>query len=695
MDWALAVDYGTIITCAAVGSGDRVEILEIDFDRCLPSPVGLGDDGRFVTGRDAVALARWDAGRVEPTPKRALVAGAAVRLGDGAVDPIDLVAATLRRVADEALRRFGGRPPSRVVLTHPVRCTPVETDRLLAAATRAGLASLELLPEPSAVAAFHGAAVPVGGHVAVYGLGSDSFSAAVLRRTATSFELRGAGHRDVGGEAVDDALLDLVAGHARGTGPDAWDAVWNGPSARGHAMRERLLEAKAELSSRPWVAIEIDGIESGVRITRRELERAVEERLAATVDELLRTVRDAGVEPTALEAVYLTGGASRMPRISELIRERTGLTAEIHDDPKAAVALGALERLPARAAPELVGVAAGWSAGPASVTPAFADPARLDPAPRDPAPLDSGPLDPAPLDTLSPGVASGAATSLAAGAQDQAPGAGAPVTDREPEPAAVPATRPTHRLRPVLVGMGMAALVAGVVTPIAFNARATSTLPATVPLVVAATAPRPAPTSAARPGAGQVGAAQGGSAQGGAAQGGAAQGGSAQAGAAPAAPTSVRSAPPRSEEPDLDARHLALLRDLSDAGGVRWASCRAYPAAETAIYATAIQCSPRDPSLARNVVFYRLADGGAYTAMYQTSKKEVTGSGSCADGTASSTTWTDGAAPKGFLVCFDDPGSGNFRMAWASSDSLVAAAISDPKPSTAYTWWKAHSATLP
>jgi molecular chaperone DnaK (HSP70) len=46
VDWALAVDYGTIVTCAAVSTGDRVEILEVGFDRCLPSPVGVDDDGR-------------------------------------------------------------------------------------------------------------------------------------------------------------------------------------------------------------------------------------------------------------------------------------------------------------------------------------------------------------------------------------------------------------------------------------------------------------------------------------------------------------------------------------------------------------------------------------------------------------------------------------------------------------------------
>ena len=661
VDWALAVDYGTIVTCAAVSTGDRVEILEVGFDRCLPSPVGVDDEGRFVTGRDAVELGRWDAERVERAPKRALAAGAAVQLGGRAVDPIDLVAATLRRVADVALRRFGGTPPSRVVLTHPVHWPRAATDRLLVAATRAGLAGLELLPEPLAVAAFHGAAVPVGGHVAVFGLGCDSFGAAVLRRTATAFELCSGAHREFGGEAVDGAMLELVAGHARGADPDAWDRVWTGSGSRGELMRERLVEAKAELSSRPWVAVAVDGIDSGVRITRRELERAVEERLSTSVRELLR---DGDVEPAELEAVYLSGGASRMPRIAELIRERTGLTPDVHDDPKAVVALGALERLTACATPELV--LAGASSSAAAVS-----------AP-----------------TGSTGYAGATAITTALPIQRDAdigtvpaiaPDAGDPADAVVEVPPAGPATgRSPQRLRPVLVGVGMAALVAGVVTPIALNSGSASAPPATLPppVVVVATTLQAAPTTTVRPTP--------------------APSTAAQATATPvrtARPTSARptSARPTSKrvEPPLDARHLALLRALPDVGGVRWSTCAAYPSGETAVYVTAIQCSPSDPSLARNVVFYRLADAGAYTEMNRTSAAEVSGTGSCAAGDESTTTWGTGPTPKGFLVCYDDPDTGDFRMAWASSESLLAAVISDPKAATAYTWWKAHNATVP
>jgi hypothetical protein len=644
VDWALAVDYGTIVTAAAVRSGDHVEILEIDGDRFLPSPVGVDDDGEFVTGRDAIALARWNADQVERFPKRALIAGAAVRLGDRPVDPIDLVAATLRRVADEALRRFDGRPPSRVVLSHPARWTGAETDRLLAAATRAGLTGLELVPEPVAAATHHALIRPVavGGHVAVYDMGGEALDTAVLRRTPTSFVLCGAGHRAFGGAAVDEALHEIVAGHARGADPEAWDAIWDGPGIRRQVMRERLLEAKAALTSRPWAAVEVHGIDSGVRVTRRELERAVEGDLVATVDELLRTVRDAGVEPPALDAVLVTGGASRMPRIADLVHERTGQAVEVDDDPESAVALGALALLPVMDATAPVGAAGAGTA--------LADPVDAPPSPDIAA-------------MAQPGTGAVDAEPLAADAPSAA-------TNDEADIAPAAAARPSHRLRPVLVGVGMAAVVAGVVTPIAMTSGSANVSPATIPppIVVVATGgtttTRTAPptTTPAVPTA---------------------------ATSRPASPTTAR------EKPNLDGPHLALFQALSDVGGVRWGSCSAYPEAETATYTAAIQCSPSSPSLDRNVVFYRLADDRAYSAMYKTGTDQVSGSGSCDGGGEAATTWTDGRTTKGFLVCYDDPDTGNFRMAWASSEALVGAVISDPSAATAYTWWKAHAATLP
>lgn len=61
-----------------------------------------------------------------------------------------------------------------------------------------------------------------------------------------------------------------------------------------------------------------------------------------SVGELLAVIERAGLSPADLAAVHLAGGATRMPRIAELINERLGRPPTATADPKAAFATGAL-----------------------------------------------------------------------------------------------------------------------------------------------------------------------------------------------------------------------------------------------------------------------------------------------------------------------------------------------------------------
>ena len=77
-----------------------------------------------------------------------------VLLGERHVATVDLVAAVLERVAGEAVRRFSGRRPARVVLTHPARWQAggLELRRLTEAGYRPGPWVPDLVAEPVAAA---------------------------------------------------------------------------------------------------------------------------------------------------------------------------------------------------------------------------------------------------------------------------------------------------------------------------------------------------------------------------------------------------------------------------------------------------------------------------------------------------------------------------------------------------------------
>ncbi|WP_053084635.1 PQQ-binding-like beta-propeller repeat protein [Streptomyces viridochromogenes] len=373
-EWVLAIDFGTSFTTAAMtGRDGRAEVLEVEESRYLPSLVYRDEDGQLLVGHAADSEARVFPERAERLPKRALASGRpTVRLGGTAVAVVDLVAAVLGEVTAEALRRHNQLPPDRVVLTHPARWGSDELDLLAQAAVQAGMPAPQFLPEPVAAAIYYTTPdLPVGAYVAVYDLGGGTFDTAVLRRTGTGYELVGApgGDPHLGGEDFDEALLDMVGQHAQAIDPVPWQHLWHHDDRTTRkaqrTLRQEITRAKKLLSKHMSCTLYIEGYSESVRVTRPEFEAAIDTRLHDSVTELLHTIKTASLVPAQLSAVYLTGGSSRIPRVSELVGTAIGALPRTSDDPKSVVALGAIQTpTPAhpvpQAAPAAPAAGAAW-----------------------------------------------------------------------------------------------------------------------------------------------------------------------------------------------------------------------------------------------------------------------------------------------------------------------------------------------
>ena len=112
----LGVDLGTSSTVAVLRWPDgHTRPLLFDGAELLPSAVFVDAAGVPSVGRDAVRAGRADPGRYEPNPKRR-IDEETVLLGVS-VPVVELLAAVLRRVADEAVRVAGELPPAVVTVT--------------------------------------------------------------------------------------------------------------------------------------------------------------------------------------------------------------------------------------------------------------------------------------------------------------------------------------------------------------------------------------------------------------------------------------------------------------------------------------------------------------------------------------------------------------------------------------------------
>ncbi|HYA00276.1 MAG TPA: Hsp70 family protein [Candidatus Binatia bacterium] len=424
--WRLGIDFGTTYTAAAVADDQRTTVLTLEGDgsQRVRSAVWLDDAGKLIVGEAAINQYWLAPERFEPTPKR-LIGQPRVLLGETAVPVVEMVAAVLRRVVEEATRQHGGEPPSEARLTHPAGWAATRSAVLVEAARLAGLDKLKLIPEPVAAAAHVSRArrIEVDQHVAVYDFGGGTFDAAVLRRTEDGFEVAGppGGKDPMGGEDIDRKIIDHLGEGPVGRNPD-WAKLMEPPDTRWRQRQADLYawvrRAKEALSSEMAFTLMVPGLDQSVQVTRGELEDLIRADVEETVEILRATIVAAGIsaEERDLAGIFLVGGSSRMPIVAETVWRRLGRRPDTQDDPKSVVALGGAEwgssarRDQAKpggtvvAAPGLV----GYPASP--ITPyGAAQPAGAPPPPASPPPgawQDAG--------TYAPSGYSGAAPTGAA-----------------------------------------------------------------------------------------------------------------------------------------------------------------------------------------------------------------------------------------------------------------------------------------
>ncbi|GHJ47137.1 hypothetical protein Cs7R123_44790 [Catellatospora sp. TT07R-123] len=360
-EWHLSIDFGTCYTTAATKSDGQPQLLEIENSRYLPSLVALDDSGTLLTGKAATQLAAQLPHQAERLPKRALVHDTAVRLGSRTVESTRLVAAVLRRVHEHALATYGGQAPATVRLTHPAAWGVEERAALGKAAQEAGISDPQYVAEPVAAAAYYAArdGLAADATVAVYDLGAGTLDTAVVGAPQGGFTVLAiGGDPGLGGEDLTDVLREVLAGHAYQRDPGPWRAIWSPDTDAARREQARVLrdvaDAKEALSTATRVTLSVAGYPDTFLVQRPEYESAIEPLLRTSLDHLTDTVERAGLTVAQLSAVVLAGGASRTPRVSDLITHQLGVLPRTCPDPKAVVALGALcaePPAPARPAP--------------------------------------------------------------------------------------------------------------------------------------------------------------------------------------------------------------------------------------------------------------------------------------------------------------------------------------------------------
>ncbi|MFD6894740.1 Hsp70 family protein [Rhodococcus sp. NPDC060086] len=356
-DRSLAIDFGTSNTAAAVTDPRAgIHTLSLTHHGNLMSssvfvrsvPVRSLDD--ILVGDAALNAADSDPGAYVPSPKR-LVSLPAVSVHGTPVPRATLVAAVIGNVYHRALRHSDAVPPSRVVLTHPEAWSADLVAVLTDAAVQVGIdpSTVVTVSEPRAAAHFYSRSTPVpaGSAIAVFDFGGGTVDVAILRGTPDNeFEVVAAvGDNGLGGKNFDalvrgwaeSQLADLnpeLAEYLRGSGPEQLQAR--------RALEESARRAKEVLSDAPSATISAAGgpWRENLLLTRDEFEDLIAPQVEQAASLVRTALTQGGVPRDRLQAIYLTGGSSRIPLVHSVLGQ-VGPVATL-DDPKTVVARGAL-----------------------------------------------------------------------------------------------------------------------------------------------------------------------------------------------------------------------------------------------------------------------------------------------------------------------------------------------------------------
>jgi type VII secretion-associated protein (TIGR03931 family) len=373
----VAVDFGTSSTCVVAAlNGREPQVAVIDGQPLMSSAVYAAADGTLFVGQEAERQAAMDPSRYEPNPKRRIDEGELL-LGDTVLRVTDVVRVVLARAVSEARRLAGGAEADLLVLTHPADWGVVRTRLLRQAAGGLGR-EVTLVPEPVAAAVFHAATFALlevnqdrtvelsrqpGETLAVLDLGGGTVDVSVVSRAPANANARGfhilatRGDPSFGGADVDQALLEHVGGLVSSADPAAWRELVEGRELvdrrRRRVLRQDVRGAKETLSRHTYTDVPMPPPFADAHVTREDLEKLIAVPLSRAVELTCAAIEEAGLRPQQLTAIFLVGGSSRIPMISRLVHERTGVVPTTLDQPETVVARGAL--LAIRPEPERFG----------------------------------------------------------------------------------------------------------------------------------------------------------------------------------------------------------------------------------------------------------------------------------------------------------------------------------------------------
>lgn len=334
MSRVVGIDLGTTNSCVAVLEGGQPTVIaNAEGTRTTPSVVAFSKQGDVLVGEVAKRQAVTNVDRTISSVKRHMGTDWTTQIDDKKYTAQEISARILGKLKKDA-ESYLGESVTDAVITVPAYFSDSERQATKDAGTIAGLNVLRIINEPTAAALAYGLEKGKDDEqILVFDLGGGTFDVSLLEVTkdedGSTIQVQAtAGDNRLGGDDWDQKIVDWLISQVKNK--DGVDLSKDKIALQ--RLKEAAEQAKKELSSATSTTISLQYLsmtENGPlhldeKLTRAQFEDMTSDLLERTKAPFHQVIKDAGISVSEIDHVVMVGGSTRMPAVTEVVKELTG-----------------------------------------------------------------------------------------------------------------------------------------------------------------------------------------------------------------------------------------------------------------------------------------------------------------------------------------------------------------------------------
>lgn len=346
MSKIIGIDLGTTNSCVAVMEGGQpVVIPNSEGGRTTPSIVAFSKNGERMVGDPAKRQAVTNVSRTVASVKRQMGTSRKVKIDGKKYSPQEVSAMILQKLKKDA-ESYLGEPVTKAVITVPAYFSDAQRQATKDAGKIAGLSVERIINEPTAAALAYGLDKSVSQKIMVYDLGGGTFDVSVIEIGDGVVEvLATSGNNHLGGDDFDARVVQYILKEfkaAEGIDPSKDETAVQRITEEAEKAKKELSSAMTVQINLPFITVGKDGPKHlDLTLTRAKFQELTNDLIEQTQGPVNQALSDAGITASQLHMVLLVGGSTRMPAVSDKVRQITGKEPGKNMNPDECVALGA------------------------------------------------------------------------------------------------------------------------------------------------------------------------------------------------------------------------------------------------------------------------------------------------------------------------------------------------------------------